>query len=107
MCWRVCSEIRRQDPDLSPAHRCNQRDSSLVERYDRDLKDLFVLQDEIARQIMTALQVKLTEGEHASGVAGTTSNLKALECFWRSEEHFFRFTREDNAAARQWAQKSR
>jgi adenylate cyclase len=45
------------------------------ERYDRELKDLFVLQDEIARQIMTALQVKLTEGEYASGVAGTTSNL--------------------------------
>ena len=60
------------------------------ERYDRDLKDLFVLQDEIARQIMTALQVKLTEGEYASGVAGSTSNLKALECFWRGEEHFFR-----------------
>jgi adenylate cyclase len=76
------------------------------ERYDRDLKDLFVLQDEIAKQIMTALQVKLTEGEYASGVARTTSNLKALECFWRAEEHFFRFAKEDNAAARQWAQKA-
>jgi len=76
------------------------------ERYDRDLKDLFVLQDEIAKQIMTALQVKLTEGEYASGVAGGTSNLKALECFWRAEEHFFRWAKEDNAAARQWAQKA-
>ena len=76
------------------------------ERYDRDLKDLFVLQDEIARQIMTALQVKLTEGEYASAIAGSTSNLKALECFWRGEEHIFRFTKEDNAAARQWAQKA-
>jgi TolB-like protein/Tfp pilus assembly protein PilF len=76
------------------------------ERYDRDLKDLFVLQDEIARQIMTALQVKLTEGEYASGIAGTTSNLKALEYFWRAEEHFIRFAKEDNAAARQWAQKA-
>jgi adenylate cyclase len=76
------------------------------ERYDRDLKDLFVLQDEIARQIMTALQVKLTEGEYASGVAATTSNLKALECFWRAVEHFFRFAKEDNAAARQWTQKA-
>jgi adenylate cyclase len=76
------------------------------ERYDRDLRDLFVLQDEIARQIMTALQVKLTEGEYASGVARTTSNLKALECFWRAEELFFRFSKEDNAAARQWAQKA-
>ena len=76
------------------------------ERYDRDLKDLFSLQDEIARQIMTALQVKLTEGEYASGIAGSTSNLKALECFWRAEEHFFHFAKEDNAAARQWAQKA-
>jgi adenylate cyclase len=76
------------------------------ERYDRDLRDLFSLQDEIARQIMTALQVKLTEGEYASGIAGSTSNLKALECFWRAEEHFFHFAKEDNAAARQWAQKA-
>jgi len=76
------------------------------DRYDRDLKDLFVLQDEIARQIMTALQVKLTEGEYASGVAATTSNLKALECFWRAEEHFFRFVKEGNAAAHQWTQKA-
>jgi adenylate cyclase len=76
------------------------------ERYDRDLKDLFVLQDEIARQIMTALQVKLTEGEYASGIAESTSNLKALECYWRAAEHFFRFAEEDNAAARQWAQKA-
>jgi adenylate cyclase len=76
------------------------------ERYDRDLEDLFVLQDEIARQIMTALQVKLTEGEYASGVAGTTSNLKALECFWRAEQHFFCLIKEDNALALQWAQKA-
>ncbi len=76
------------------------------ERYDRNLKDLFVLQDEIAKQIMTALQVKLTEGEYATGIAGSTSNLKALECYWRAEEHFFRFMKEDNAAARQWAQKA-
>jgi adenylate cyclase len=76
------------------------------ERYDRDLKDVFVLQDEIARQVMTALQVKLTEGEYASGVAESTSNLKALECYWRGAEHVFRFSKEDNASARQWAQKA-
>jgi adenylate cyclase len=76
------------------------------ERYDRDLKDLFALQDGITKQVMTALQVKLTEGEYASGVAGTTSNLKALECFWRSEECHFRSSKEDNAAARQWAEKA-
>src|SRR5271157_3548482 len=76
------------------------------ERYDRDLKDLFVLQDEITRHVMTALQVKLTEGEMAIGVAGSTSNLSALECLWRSEERFFQNSKEDNASARQWAEKA-
>ena len=76
------------------------------ERYDKDLKDIFALQDEIARHVMTSLQVKLTEGDYASGVAGTTSNLKALECFWRAEERFFKFSKEDNAAARTWAKKA-
>jgi len=36
-----------------------------AERYDRDLKDIFALQDEITMKIITALQVKLTEGEQA------------------------------------------
>ena len=33
------------------------------ERYDRELKDIFALQDEITMKIITAMQVKLTEGE--------------------------------------------
>jgi adenylate cyclase len=76
------------------------------ERYDKKVKDIFALQDEIALKIMTALQVKLTEGEYASDVAGSTSNLQALEYFWHAEEHFFRLAREDNAAARTWAEKA-
>jgi adenylate cyclase len=33
--------------------------------YDRDMKDIFVVQDEITKQVMTALRVKLTDGEQA------------------------------------------
>ena len=36
-----------------------------AERYERDLKDIFALQDEITMKILTAIQVKLTEGEQA------------------------------------------
>jgi adenylate cyclase len=36
-----------------------------AERYDRKLEDIFAIQDEITKQILEALQVKLTEGEHA------------------------------------------
>ena len=34
-----------------------------AERYDRDLKDLFAVQDEVTLKILKAMQVKLTEGE--------------------------------------------
>jgi TolB-like protein/Flp pilus assembly protein TadD len=76
------------------------------ERYDRDLKDLFALQDEIAMEIMTTLQVKLTEGEYARVLAGGTSNLEAMESFWRAEERLFRLSKEDNAEARRWVEKA-
>ena len=76
------------------------------EGYDRDLKELFPLQDEIAMRIMTALQVKLTEGEFASAIAGNTSTLNALECFWHAEEQFLRHEKEGNVLSRQWAEKA-
>jgi adenylate cyclase len=48
-----------------------------AERYDRDLKDLFNLQDEITIKIITALEVKLTEGEQALVAGSGTDNLDA------------------------------
>jgi len=48
-----------------------------AERYDRDLKDIFALQDEITMKIITALQVKLTEGEMAHAFAKGAKNIDA------------------------------
>jgi len=71
------------------------------ERYDRDLKDIFVLQDEITMKILTALRVKLTEGEQArlydKGAANLDSFLKMLE----GNSYFYRFNENDNVVARQ------
>ena len=59
------------------------------EHYDRHLKDLFDLQDELTSKIITSLQIKLTEGAYARAVGGGTSNLKALEYYWIGEAHMF------------------
>ena len=37
------------------------------ERYDRDLKDIFALQDEVTMRILVASRVKLSEGEKLGG----------------------------------------
>jgi adenylate cyclase len=47
------------------------------ERYDRDLKDILKLQDEITMKILTAVQVKLTAGEGARLFPKGTKNLDA------------------------------
>jgi len=54
-----------------------------AERYDRDLKDIFALQDDVTRNILTAMQVKITEGEQAlyrdKGIRNLNCYLKLLE----------------------------
>ena len=76
------------------------------EKYDRDMKDLFALQDEIAMKILTALQVKLTEGEQARVLGKGTDNLEAYIKFLQSREHFFRMNKQGNMRARQLAKEA-
>jgi adenylate cyclase len=47
------------------------------ERYDREMKEIFALQDDITMKVINALQVKLTEGDRARPLAKGTENLEA------------------------------
>jgi adenylate cyclase len=69
-----------------------------AERYDRELKDLFKLQDEITMNVLTAMEVKLTRGESARFYR--TDSFEAWGYFVRGSSLFARFTMEDNAKAR-------
>jgi adenylate cyclase len=73
------------------------------EQYDRELKDIFALQDEITMRIMGAVRVELTEGEQARqwGRKGGTDNLQALEKYLQGLDLIFRNTKQDNDTARQ------
>ena len=71
-----------------------------TERYDRSMDDLFALQDEITMSIVTALQVKLTEGEKIGVLLRKTNNLAAYEKYLIGREHFLRFNPDDNIIAR-------
>jgi adenylate cyclase len=77
-----------------------------AERYDRDLKDFFALQDEITKEIMSAIQVKLTAGEHARVFAKGTSNLKAYIKVMQGNGYFYRFNKEGNFRARKLAEEA-
>jgi adenylate cyclase len=74
-----------------------------AERYDRDLTDLFALQDEITMKILRAVRVQLTEGEissayskHFKGKQGLDCSLKLME----AAKYADRRTIEDNNVSR-------
>ncbi len=78
-----------------------------AERYDRDLKDIFVLQDEITVKILTATQVKLTTGEVTLGSGKHYRGKQGLDCYLKILEgsgYVERQNIEDNNLARQIAE---
>jgi len=71
------------------------------ERYDRDLKDAFAMQDEITLKIIRAMQIKLTDGEQVRLYGKKTDNLDAYLMVLEGREYFYRTNEEDNILARQ------
>jgi hypothetical protein len=55
-----------------------------TETYDRQIEDIFALQDDIAMKIMAALQVKLSEAELGQFSSIKTTNIKAYEKFLKA-----------------------
>jgi adenylate cyclase len=73
------------------------------ERYNRDLKDVLALQDEVTLAVMWAMAVKLTEGEQAVfwRKKNLSNNLEAVERVWQAREHTAQGTSGANDKARQ------
>jgi len=71
-----------------------------AERYDRDLKDIFALQDEVTHNILTAMQVKITEGEQALHRDRGIRNLNCYLKFLEGKNYSNRFDIEGNNLAR-------
>ena len=71
------------------------------ERYDREMQDIFELQDEIARKIAEALRVTLSPQEQAELAAKPTENLQAYDLYLRGKAYARRMTKQDLEFARQ------
>src|SRR4029078_1417353 len=64
------------------------------ERYDREMKDVFEVQDEIARKIAEALRIKLSPREQEALAAKPTDNLQAYDLYLRGRRYARRLTRQ-------------
>ena len=77
-----------------------------TERYDRDLTDVFAVQDEVTREIVSALTVNLTQADKNRLSRKGTENLKAYDAVLRGQAQSFRFTKDANGKARQLYQQA-
>jgi adenylate cyclase len=70
-----------------------------AERFDRDLTDIFAVQDEVTQEIVSAMAVKLTGDEKIRLPQSATDNLDAYDYFLRGREQFWLFSKEGIAQA--------
>lgn len=71
-----------------------------AERYDRELVDIFAVQDDITSQIVSALKVRLIGAERPR-TRVETENPEAYDCVLRGREQYRLYSPEGNDAARQ------
>lgn len=78
-----------------------------ADRYDRELEDVFAVQDEITQMITARLEPAIGDAERQRAVRRVSRDLDAWDCYHRGVWHFFRFTAQDNAEAQRLLQRSR
>ena len=71
------------------------------ETYDRELEDVFVIQDEIANSIGEALQLTLAPGGDQLAQSGRSTDIRGYDFYLRGRGYFRRRTRDDIESARQ------
>ncbi len=70
------------------------------DRYDRDMEDVFAIQEEIAGSIVKALRVVLSEDEKRAIEKAPTANVQAYECYLRGRQFFHQWRRKGVEYAR-------
>ena len=71
-----------------------------AERYDREIGDIFAVQDEITRSVVATIEPRLLAAEGVRAFSRSPDDLGAWELVARAQTYVWRLTREDNEAAR-------
>ena len=68
-----------------------------AQRYDREFKDIFALQDEITEKIMVAMHVEITEGYDYSDIHARVRTPEAFELLMKARVRWLLNNKEDHA----------
>jgi len=77
-----------------------------AETYDRELKDIFAIQSEIAEQIASALEATLTQDEKDRIEKKPTTSLSAYDFYLKGRDYYYRYKKKENTNAVELFQKA-
>jgi TolB-like protein len=77
-----------------------------AERYDRDLADVFAVQDEITEAIVAAIEPQLYAAENFRARRKSPDSMDAWDLVMRALSHYWRVTRQDNIVAQALLEKA-
>ena len=77
-----------------------------AERYDRDLADVFAVQDEITEAIVAAIEPQLYAAENFRAQRKPPDSMDAWDLVMRALSHYWRVTRQDNVVAQALLEKA-
>jgi len=103
--YLISGSVRQENNRVRVAVRLTDAsDARLLwsERYDEELEDVFLVQDQIASQIVATLSVKLTEFETALSQKTPTSNIEAYQLALLGRSELRKRTREGNLDAKEY-----
>ncbi len=77
-----------------------------AERYDRELTEVFALQEEIAKNIASALKIQLSNRDEEKMASKYKSNLEAYDHYLKGRNYFYKYTKQDLLTAVQTFKKA-
>lgn len=77
-----------------------------AETYDREMKDIFDIQSDVAQQIATALKAKISPAEKELLAKKPTDNLTAYDYYLKGRDYYYRYHKQDNEIAIELFQKT-
>jgi adenylate cyclase len=73
-----------------------------AKKYDRGLEDVFAVQDELTKEIVTALDIELVSGERGRHQRSRVKNPEAREALYRGMAKFYKFDKTSHAQAKKF-----
>lgn len=77
-----------------------------AEKYDREMKDIFSIQSDVAQRISAALQAQLQPEEKQLIEKKATENIDAYAYYLRGRDYYYRLTKDDNERAAEFFKKA-